>query len=189
MDKKLKRGDKRSDGMIFWEYAKGCINNEWWITEEKYILKKKKLYLRDLKRRKLNPEYFRSNNRRNAPKYKEKVKEYRNKNIEKFREYRKKWENKNPNNVSARIAKRRALKKLATDSTHNILIENTLRDICKRLKSCLGNQWDLDHIHPLASGGKHHHLNLQPLPHSFNCRKGMNKNFILPDCYKTIDMI
>ena len=46
MDKKLKRGDKRSDGMIFWEYAKGCINNEWWITEEKYILKKKKEHMK-----------------------------------------------------------------------------------------------------------------------------------------------
>ena len=171
--------------MFFWEYAKGCINNEWWITEKRYIEKKKKLQLRDLNRRKSNPEYFKRVNKKNAPKYKEQVKEYRRKHLDKYREYRKKWERKNPSNALSRMARRRAKKNNATDSTHNFSIENVLREMCRRLKSCIGNQWDLDHIYPLAAGGRHHHSNLQPLPHSLNCKKGMNKNFILPDCYKS----
>ena len=28
--KKFKRGDVREDGMVFWAYAKGCKNNEFW---------------------------------------------------------------------------------------------------------------------------------------------------------------
>jgi len=40
IDDILKRGDRRDDGMVFWAYAKTCINGEYWICEEKY---KKKL--------------------------------------------------------------------------------------------------------------------------------------------------
>lgn len=37
---KLKRGDKRSDGMVFWSYEKKRPNGERWITQERFDLKK-----------------------------------------------------------------------------------------------------------------------------------------------------
>ena len=176
--------------MIFWEYNKECKNNEWWITKEKYESKKELQHLRDVKRNKENREYFNSHRRKNPDSHRKSNQQYRKKNPEKYRLYRKKWEQNNPQNALSRNAKRRSVKLLATEKTHNFEIENVMRGICRRLKLCLGIQWDLDHIIPLASGGKHHHLNLQPLPHSLNCKKGMNKNFNLPDCYKkAVDMI
>jgi hypothetical protein len=37
---KLKRGDKRADGMVFWAYEKKRPNGERWITQERFDIKK-----------------------------------------------------------------------------------------------------------------------------------------------------
>lgn len=37
---KLKRGDKRADGMVFWAYDKKRPNGERWITQERFDVKK-----------------------------------------------------------------------------------------------------------------------------------------------------
>jgi hypothetical protein len=41
---KLKRGDKRSDGMVFWAYEKKRPNGERWITQERFDIKKSARY-------------------------------------------------------------------------------------------------------------------------------------------------
>jgi hypothetical protein len=39
---KLKRGHIREDGMVFWAYAKGCKNDENWVTSAKFTEKKER---------------------------------------------------------------------------------------------------------------------------------------------------
>lgn len=41
----------------------------------------------------------------------------------------------------------------------------------RRVSSCLGIQFHVDHIYPLARGGKHHPSNLQLLPARINLLK------------------
>ena len=43
MHKVYKRGDKREDGMVFWQYKRSRKKSEYWITEEKYEERKSKI--------------------------------------------------------------------------------------------------------------------------------------------------
>lgn len=54
MDKRLKRGDVRADGRVFWAYAKECKNGENWITNQKFLEKKKAASDRGKKQKALN---------------------------------------------------------------------------------------------------------------------------------------
>ena len=38
--KRLKRGDVREDGKIFWCYDSNCASGEWWVTSEEFAAKK-----------------------------------------------------------------------------------------------------------------------------------------------------
>ena len=40
--KRLRRGDVREDGMVFWGYHPSCANGEWWMTPEQFAAKKAK---------------------------------------------------------------------------------------------------------------------------------------------------
>ena len=39
---KLRQGDLREDGMVFWQYAANCASGEWWLTPEAFAAKRTK---------------------------------------------------------------------------------------------------------------------------------------------------
>lgn len=39
---KLRRGDTREDGMVFWQYEPSCVNGEYWMTPEEFAAEKAK---------------------------------------------------------------------------------------------------------------------------------------------------
>ena len=52
---KLRRGYVREDGMVFWGYALGYPNGEWWMTSEQFAEEKSKRNARDRARRAKDP--------------------------------------------------------------------------------------------------------------------------------------
>jgi len=52
---KLRCGDTRDDGMIFWSYNPSCANGEWWVTLEEFAAKKAKTSARARERRATDP--------------------------------------------------------------------------------------------------------------------------------------
>jgi hypothetical protein len=90
---RFKRGDIRKDGMIFWAYAKGCKNDENWITVAKFEEKKERcaLFEKNPKRKASKSE---SDRKRNAnPENKAKAAQrYKNPDTKQFwREYQKRY--------------------------------------------------------------------------------------------------
>jgi len=77
---RLKCGDIREDGMVFWSYQKSCKNGERWMTPEKFEAKRIQRNSWDKK----NPEKSREKNRKYREKYPERVKES-NKNTKRKR--------------------------------------------------------------------------------------------------------
>lgn len=164
---KLKRGDKRHDGMVFWRYRSGkTLSGERWETEEKFkILQEKEnkrvfawVELNREKRKKIQKKYHRLN---------------RDKIILRNRKYRKNnnhiriaWRARNKALVASLNAKRRALKKSSIHPSHDSFKEIILFEIAKKHKI------ELDHIVPLSRGGFHWHENLRLLPRSLNLQKG-----------------
>lgn len=69
-------------------------------------------------------------------------------------------------------AKRRARKRDRLHPDHNPDFEKCLCAQAARMRECLGIDFHVDHIKPLAKGGWHHHLNMQILPASINTAKG-----------------
>jgi len=141
-------------GKIFWRYAPNCKDGEWWVSPEKY---------EELKNQSLQS-----------------VKRWQSKNPEKVRKNLVAWKRKNYSVVLSQNRYRRSLRKESIDPNHDIKIETCLTECCRRLESCLGNPWEVDHIVPLSKNGKHHHTNLQILPAYWNCRKYNKKDFALP---------
>ena len=54
---KLRRGDTREDGKIFWEYGPSYEDSEWWMTSEQFAAKKAKRNTRARERRATDPLY------------------------------------------------------------------------------------------------------------------------------------
>lgn len=85
---KLKYGTIREDGMVFVCYQNG--GKEYWVTPEKFAIKREKANERLLKRRKANPEAFKEKSRQwrldNPEKYKDAKAKYRQNNLERIRE-------------------------------------------------------------------------------------------------------
>lgn len=73
---KFKRGDIRSDGLIFWSYRKDLKSGEYWVTEDKF--KKKSLR---------NKEYYKKNREHLINKAKENYINNRERDIAKTKEY------------------------------------------------------------------------------------------------------
>jgi len=141
-------------GKVFWRYAANCKDGEWWVSPEKY---------EDLKLQSLQS-----------------TKRWQNKNPERTKKNLEEWKRKNYSSVLSNNRCRRSLRKEAIDTSHDMGIEICLTECCRRLKSCLGNDWEIDHIVPLSKNGKHHHTNLQILPAYWNRRKYNKKDFSLP---------
>jgi 5-methylcytosine-specific restriction endonuclease McrA len=117
----------------------------------------------------------------------ESAKNWQRKNLESAKQNRKKWKKENKELCNAHISKRRAIKIGSTSETHDTKIEIELIKSKKRIQNCIGGSWAIDHINPLACGGKHHHANLQILPSIWNSRKKNNKNFEIQQYNNSID--
>jgi len=180
---KYNRGHVRDDGMIFWRYKKESPNGEYWVSKEIYESLYKGNHQSARKWQKNNPELH-------SIRCKEirKIKDYDKDKYQKLKrtnpDLLRKRQIQNRDNSAVKSAKRRAKKKLLLHPNHNHKIEKVLHQQRLRLSKICGFEWHIDHIMPLASGGVHHHTNLQLLPASLNIRKGKNPNFVLPDCYK-----
>lgn len=96
INKKLRRGDQRKDGLIFWSYAK---TSEIWISAEEFLAKKEKARLDMIQWRKKNPLYARLAAKKwresNAEKAKESWIRWKQNNPEKFKEKIQRWREKN----------------------------------------------------------------------------------------------
>jgi hypothetical protein len=208
-EKQWKHGEIHPDtGMAFWGYQKKV---ERWMDAKKFNLKKETYKERDKQRkrknREKNPEKYRQQNKESYQRHSEKRKQgtklYRQKNIqeckerdakyapiwkaknkERYNQYQREWCKRNREKRGVIESHRIALEKVRLHPDHNRKIEECLRSANKRLKNCLGFQWDVDHILPITKKGWHHHCNMQMLPHSLNVRKRNNPNYPLPDCYK-----
>lgn len=165
--RKLKRGDKRNDGMIFFRYSRTAKNGEVWCSENVF-----EKMCKDA-----------SKNRRNHY--------YRNPKV--AYEYGRKWREKPQNKLSNRMRQRicKALKGIAkSQETLNILgcsFDELKKYIESKFKD--GMTWDnygyrgwhVDHIKPCASFDLSdpkqqeecfHYTNLQPLWAKDNLSKG-----------------
>lgn len=84
-------------------------------------------------------------------------------------------------NKSAYIGRARARERKLKSLTPEHTCKNTMQcfyDCCDRLASCLGVEFHVDHIVPIAMDGKHHPSNLQVMPAILNRSKGANSIFI-----------
>jgi|DEB0MinimDraft_10_1074344.scaffolds.fasta_scaffold51231_2 hypothetical protein len=87
--------------------------------------------------------------------------------------YLKEYSKKNRPKLNAKEALRRARK---LDQTPELTEEEkkTIQNLywlAKDLKAVTGEEYHVDHIHPLAKGGLHHPDNLQILPSDLNIKK------------------
>lgn len=188
----FKRGDVRSDGMMFWRYIRHRDNAEAWVTKEQFAKYQQKNAEGVNNSRKRNPEAARLACRKwqikNRDYCLQKNREWREnnrerhvansikwnkKNHEKHRSFVKRWESRNPQKKAEASALRRARKEAAMPNLDRdqLGIVATLYDSAKRVSAKTGIPHEVDHIIPLAKGGLHHPCNLQILPRSVNRKK------------------
>lgn len=114
----------------------------------------------------------------NRDKALKKATEWRRHNKERAKEISRNWRSANPEKSKIQSRKycqrRYAVKKSSIHPELDQVIEMELFNECQVLSNEAGVVYHLDHIIPLAHGGFHHHLNLQPLPYSINQSKNDN---------------
>jgi hypothetical protein len=176
-NKRLKQGDTREDGLVFWNYNKECKNGEYWVTAKKFVeyVERRKSVGRKCYAK--NPEKHRARNRKwrleNAEIQRLACKKWYSENKEKSRNYNKKWKLENQHKVLAKESRRRARIKnqLCILNREDELIIQEIYKARKRISDCTGVQFHVDHIYPIAKGGLHKLSNLQLLPAKINIRK------------------
>jgi 5-methylcytosine-specific restriction endonuclease McrA len=197
---KLKRGDRREDGMIFWKKKCGI---DLWYSEERFKEEKAKQqrqskeYYENNKFRlseytrvyveknaESKKQYWREYAQKNKEKKKAYIKKYRIENTEKLFLYKQKNKEKiaarkrqysirNPGIIMELKARSRARRKNAARDLTNSQkkINRQIFLMAKRLKQCTKIDWHVDHIIPISRGGLHVPSNLMPLPAKLNLRK------------------
>lgn len=88
------------------------------------------------------------------------------------RECARKWSKENPEKARALCSKRRARKRNALDPTASQSAIVAIHAEAKMAEAFTGKQFAVDHIVPMARGGKHHEDNLRSLPSKLNSIKG-----------------
>lgn len=99
---------------------------------------------------------------------------WRAKNPDKLKLATKNWRTKNLHKIRAYCANRRAKRLGAIHLGHDKAKDPLFYAEAKRLTRETGIRHEVDHIIPLASGGHHHHDNLQILPRFINIAKRAN---------------
>jgi hypothetical protein len=170
---KFKRGQKRDDGKIYWGKSKTCKNGEYWISEEKFYI--------NLEKEKTSKKHWCLKNKEKVKEQSRKsTKKWKEKNPEKSKKVYQDWYRKNKSKVYSQTKIRKCLINKTFKEDHNKKIEIILRDCCSRISNCLKIKHHIDHIIPLASGGFHHHCNLQVIPAVWNWRKNCRVDFVIP---------
>ena len=110
---------------------------------------------------------------------------YRVENAARMREWGRQWRSENRDSVRAYNASRRAIRRAAKAGDACSKAIGVIFQWARRLETCLGIKYEVDHVMPLSRGGEHSARNLQPLPAVFNRRKYNRPDYPLPDCYRT----
>ena len=184
--KRHKRGDMRADGLVFYSYSHGG-KYERWITPkrlEEIREQTKRLGAKWRQDKEAYNAYNRAHYAQNRDAIRAMRAEEKIKRPDAYREYARKWFRNNPEKCRLRCRDRRAKLALAKDPNHNKAIEMALEKARRRISSCVGVGFEVDHVVPIKVGGKHHHANLQLLPATLNRRKNANPQYPLPDCYR-----
>lgn len=184
--KRHKRGDMRGDGLVFYEYGHHG-KYERWITPQRLEEIREQTKQLNAKRRQ-NKQAYNAYNREYYAKNRDSIRakraEEKVRRADAYREYARKWFRANPEKCRLRCRDRRAKLALAADPRHDKAIEMALEKARRRISSCVGIGFEVDHVVPIKVGGKHHHANLQLLPATLNRRKNANPQYPLPDCYR-----
>lgn len=182
METRLKRGDAREDGMVFWAYGKGYPNGEYWVTPEKFAEIREASNVRRRNRYANDSEY------RDKVLTRTRTPKCREKNAARRRDRRAN----DPLFAASfriRVRTRNAFHRIAADKPAST--EELLGTDWQSLKNHIESQfvggmswenmseWHIDHIVPLASAKTEdelaalcHYTNLQPLWASDNLSKG-----------------
>jgi len=160
----MKRGTIKENGMVFWSYQKGCPNNEWWVTPEKFLEMKqetaknaKKYRDLDIQKHRDRCRKYREENREACllaqrewrKNNKEKIKKYdsswREKNKDKYKASQKKWKQKNKRKVLSDKLKR--IYGISQDQYNDMLqSQGGVCAICS--KECeINKRLSVDHCH------------------------------------------
>ena len=195
METRLKRGDTREDGMVFWGYAKSVKNGEWWVSPEKFAEKRENEAARKRDRYANDPEYrekqlaYIRDRRANDPEFREATARYKSGYSNKYQCRRRASDPLYAAKLRLRCRTRDAFRRLAANkpaSTQELLgtdWQNLKAHIESRFIDGMSwenmSEWHIDHIVPLASAkieeelvGHCHYTNLQPLWASDNLSKG-----------------
>ena len=183
-----KRGDVRSDGLVFYSYSHAG-KYECWITSQRLqeirergrqldAVAREKNRAKCMAWRLSNLEAVRAKDRERAQKNRHKKKKqyaaWRSENIEKKRATDRKWQAANLDRVylkkNERRAKKRGTKVFLTPAQRKVVC--AIYSAARRVSSCIKINHHVDHIIPIVAGGHHAPSNLQILPAKINLRKG-----------------
>lgn len=154
--------------MVFWEHTKKTKSGEYWVTPEKFAEKMEAERAKQQRWRDAHPDASRaqvaSHAQKAGPEFKAgKQRRYYQSHRSKFRE---------------RIQHRKAAKMKLTPGNACRKTMRVIYDQAKRLTDCLGMQFHVDHVKPLAIGGLHHPSNLQAMPWRLNLSKGATHHVV-----------
>lgn len=165
------------DGLFYYKKAN---RRPCWVTSEqleKYNEKGRKYHQNN---REKIAEKHRKYYKNNREKERERKRKYHRNNPEKVSESHRKYRQNNPEKAAANTARRRAAKRNndhdefgnCTRSKLDDLFYEQHREHSRRLKACLGVDFDINHIFPLANGGGHVACNFQAIPAKLNRQIG-----------------
>lgn len=182
-----KRGDVREDGMIFWVYEKSSPTPEKWITKEKFdklksyrkskansvknqnrVSEARKTGIRQGYQREDGMLFWCYNKQCSGGMYWVNKEQF-DKLQKEARKSKKEWAIKFPHNSVAYPKYRRAVRKNAIHTDHDINDDKKFSHIKNILLPIVN--LDIDHIIPLSRGGIHHRYNLRLLPKQLNNSK------------------
>ena len=188
-EKRFKRGDIREDGKVFWQYLKRALNGEYWVSPERFLLLRNTVKSCDkyvpIEERKHKRGDIREDGMvfwnykkraKNGESWITKERFLQEMQIEK--KAGAKFRKNNRERERIRLAEIDAKRRAAGEGRGSHLskdeagIVKTIYKTRDRISNCIGISFHVDHVIPIARGGKHIPSNLQLLPAKINIRKG-----------------